>query len=84
MDIVEVKEVYGNKSTVVGDIGCADILCNWSPDKIKKEVKRIITAISPGGYIFSSSNVMHGGVPIENALDYINTINEFGAYLINV
>jgi len=55
-----------------------------SQGKIKKEVKRIITAISLGGYIFSSSNVIHDGVPIENALAYINIIKEFGAYLINI
>jgi uroporphyrinogen decarboxylase len=52
---------------------------------IKEEVKRIIKIASPGGgHIFATSNAIHDGVPIENALAYINAVKEFGSYPINI
>ena len=85
MDIEKVKNMYGDKITLIGNIDCADILCNWSPDMIKKEVKRIIKAVSPGGgHIFSTSNVIHDGIPIENSLAFISAVKEFGTYPISV
>ena len=47
--------------------------------------KRIIKTVSPGGgHIFSSSNTIHDGVPIENALAYIDAVKEYGNYPINI
>jgi len=85
MDIERVKDLYGDKITVVGNIDCADILSNWTPDQIKEEVKRIIKAISPGGgHIFSSSNIVHNGVPLENVFAYFDAVKEYGTYPIDL
>jgi len=85
MDILKVKKMYGGKITVIGNIDCGEILCNWTPGKINEEVKRIINETSPGcGHIFSSSNSIHNGVPVENFLSYINAVKKFGHYPINI
>ena len=81
MDIVKVKEMYGDKITVIGNIDCGEILSNWSPEEIKNEVRRIIKNASPGGgHIFASSNSVHRGVPVDNFLAYVDAVKEFGAY----
>jgi uroporphyrinogen-III decarboxylase len=84
MDIKKVKDMYGNKITVIGNIDCGEILVNWNPEKIKDEVERIIRLVSPGGgHIFGSSNAIHSGIPIENFLTYISAVKKYGNYPIN-
>ena len=81
MDIKKVKDMYGDKIIVIGNIDCGEILVNWSPEKIRQEVKRIIRIVSPGaGHIFGSSNAIHGGIPIENFLAYIGASKKYGKY----
>jgi len=73
--------MYGDKITVVGNIDCGEVLVNWSPNEIGQEVKRIINSVSPGGgHIFGSSNAIHGGIPIENFLAYIEAAKKYGVY----
>jgi len=85
MDIVKVKELYGNKIVVAGNIDCGDVLVNWDPDKIREEVKKIIKQVSPGGgHIFGSSNAIHSGIPVENFLAYVNATKEYGVYPISI
>ena len=81
MDIKKVKDMYGDKITVVGNIDCGEVLVNWSPNEIRDEVKKIINLVSPcGGHIFGSSNAIHGGIPIENFLAYIEAAKKYGVY----
>lgn len=81
MDIKKIKDMYGDKITVIGNIDCGEVLTNWSPEEIQKEVKRIISLVSPGGgHIFSSSNGIHGGVPVANFLAYIKAAKKYGIY----
>jgi hypothetical protein len=85
MDIVKVKNMYGDKIAVIGNIDCGEILTNWTPDKIKEEVKRIIKSVSPGGgHIFGSSNGIHGGIPVENFLAYTIAAKKYGKYPIEI
>jgi hypothetical protein len=85
MDIVKVKQMYGDKIIVIGNIDCGEILTNWTPEKIEEETKRIIKAVSPGGgHIFGSSNAIHGGVPVENFLAYTNAAKKYGKYPIEL
>ncbi len=84
MDIKKVKDMYGDKITVVGNIDCGEVLVNWSPERIRDEVKRIIELVSPeGGHIFGSSNAIHSGIPVENFVAYVKAAKEFGKYPIN-
>lgn len=84
MDISEVKRLYGDRITLVGNIDCGEILTNRGPATIREEVRRIITSVSPGGgHILGSSNAIHGGIPVENFLAYISAAKEFGTYPID-
>ena len=85
MDIKKVKEMYGDKVTLCGNIDCGDVLSNWTPEEISEDVKRIIREVSPGGgHIFSTSNALHDGIPLENALAYIYAVKKYGVYPIDI
>lgn len=85
MEIEEVKRLYGDRISVVGNIDCGDILTNRSPAEIRKEVGRIIGAVSPGGgHIFGSSNAIHGGISLENFMAYIQAAKDYGVYPIDI
>jgi hypothetical protein len=81
MNIGEVKRLYGDTITLIGNIDCGEILTNGSVETIREETRRIIHTVSAGGgHIFGSSNAIHGGVPVENFLAYVNAAKEFGTY----
>ena len=85
MDIVRVKELYGDRITVIGNIDCGDVLANWPVEGIRNEVRTIIKKVSPGGgHIFGSSNAIHGGISLEHFLAYIDAAKEFGVYPIRL
>ena len=60
------KKKYGDWITLCGNIDCGEMV-NWTPEEIKREVKRIIKIASPGGgHLLSTSNAMHSGISAEN------------------
>jgi uroporphyrinogen decarboxylase len=84
MDIGKVKEAFGNKIAVIGNIDCASLLTFGSPEDVKRATIECIKKASPGGgHILSSSNIIHKGVPPENFLTMIETAKKYGKYPIN-
>ncbi|MCJ7838156.1 MAG: hypothetical protein MUP61_02935, partial [Burkholderiales bacterium] len=56
-------------------------LTNGSKAEIGEEVRRCIRNAAPGGgYVLSSSNSIHSGVPVENFLAMIQAARDFGRY----
>ena len=85
MDIAEVKKIYGDKISVVGNVDCAILLTFGTPDKVREATKECIRKASPGGgHILSSSNMIHIGVPPDNFLAMLETTKEYGQYPIKV
>jgi len=81
MDVGEVKEKYGRRLCLCGNVDCAWTLVNASPEEVAKETKDCIKRASPGGgHILCSSNVIHTAVPLENALALIETGKRYGRY----
>lgn len=81
MDIVEVKKVYGDRITVIGNVDCAHLLTFGSPQDVKEATKECIFKTSPdGGHILASSNIIHVGIPPENFLAMVEAAKEFGRY----
>jgi uroporphyrinogen-III decarboxylase len=81
MDICYFKDKYGDRITLAGNIDCALTLVYGSPDDIRKEVREKIRHCAPGGgYIASSSNSIHNGVPARNLLIMREAIEEYGHY----
>jgi uroporphyrinogen decarboxylase len=85
MDIGELKQLFGSHLTVLGNIDCGHTLTEGAEEEIISEVKRILRVASPGGgHVFSSSNALHGKVPVKNVWTMVNAVREFGRYPINI
>ena len=85
MDIGAVKEKYGNRIALIGNIDCSHLLTFGKPGEIREAVKECIRkASSGGGHILSSSNSIHAGVPPENFIAMVEAAREFGRYPIKV
>lgn len=81
MDIGEVKERYGNRVAVVGNVDCTEILTHGSREDVIEAVKETIAKASVGGgHVIASSNSIHPGVKPENYLTMVQAAKEFGVY----
>jgi uroporphyrinogen decarboxylase len=81
MDIGEVKQKYGDRVCLVGNIDCSYILSEASTDEVTEAVAECIRKGSPGGgHIIASSNCIHSAVKPENYLAMIRATKELGKY----
>lgn len=81
MDIARLKQQYGSRLTLMGNIDCAHLLCFGTPQEVAVETRRVIQAAAPGGgFILTSSNSIHGGVRLENYLAMLETARQYGNY----
>lgn len=81
MKIEQVKERYGDRIAVMGNIDCSHLLPFGTPDEIDNAVKNCIEhTASGGGYILSSSNCIHASVPYQNLIAMITAARKYGQY----
>ncbi len=81
MDIGEVKQKYGDRVCVLGNIDVSRVLPNGTPEEVVAAVKECIRKASPGGgHIISSSNSIHSSVNPRNYLAMIQAVRRFGQY----
>ena len=81
MDIGEVKEKYGNRVCLLGNIDCADLLCHGTETEVEAAVKDCIRKASRGGgHIICSSNSIHSSVNPKNYLAMIRAAKKYGHY----
>jgi uroporphyrinogen decarboxylase len=81
MDLGEVKEKYGDRICLMGNVSCAYTLCEGTFEEVRKEVKECIKKAGPGGgYVCTSSNSIHSGVKPENYVEMVKAIREYGKY----
>jgi len=81
MDIGVVKEKWGDKLFLVGNIDCSYTLTMAPLEKVVEETKETISKASPGGgHILSSSNSLHSATNIQNYLTMIRTAKKYGKY----
>ncbi len=81
MDIGKVKEKYGKRVCLIGNIDCAYILSEAPIAEVEAAVKECIRKASPGGgHIMSSSNAIHSSVKPENYRTMIEATKKFGTY----
>ena len=81
MKVGEVKERYGGRLTIMGNIDCADLLCNGTEEDVERAVRTCIRdGGQNGGLIVSSSNSIHSGVNPRNYLAMIRAVHEYGRY----
>ncbi len=81
MDIGEVKQRFGNRVCVLGNIDCSALLSRGTEAEVEAAVKECIRKASPGGgHIICSSNSIHSSVKPQNYLTMINAAKRFGRY----
>jgi uroporphyrinogen decarboxylase len=80
MDIRKVKEAYGDKLCIFGNVDMV-LLGSGSPEDIEEEVFGLIRDIAPGGgYIMTSGNSLADYLNPECVLAIPRTIAKYGSY----
>lgn len=81
MKIGEIKQKYGDKITLMGNVDCGRTLPFGSNEDIISETKECIKQAAPGGgFILSSSNSISYPIPVSALMAMIETAHEFGKY----
>ncbi len=81
MDIGAVKQEYGDRISLVGNIDCSKLLVSGSEKDVRRAVKGCISDGSPGGgHVLSSSNTIHYDVRPENYLAMLDALRDYGEY----
>ncbi len=81
LDIGDMKQKYGSRIALKGNVDCAKTLTFGSVTEVVEETKSVIRkAGTGGGLILSSSNSIHSAVKPGNYLAMWNTIRTYGKY----
>ena len=81
MELKKVKEQYGKKISLWGNVDCSELLTFKKPKDVRNAVKKCIQDAAPGGgYILASSNTIHSAVPAENFVAMVDACREYGKY----
>jgi uroporphyrinogen decarboxylase len=81
MDIGLIKERYGKRIAVVGNIDCGYLLSQAPVEEVRRVTRETIATAKPGGgYMLSSSNSIHSSVRPENFMAMIQTWRECREY----
>ena len=82
MDLPRMKERYGDKICLLGNIDCGDLLCHGSVEDVEAAVADAIEAAAPnGGYVLCDSNSIHPGVSAENFIAMMRCAKRLGVYV---
>ncbi len=85
LDIGEMKQQYGDRCAMKGNVDCAHTLTFGSVADTVAETKEVIRkAAAGGGLILSSSNSIHSKVKPGNYLAMWNTLRTYGTYPIRL
>jgi uroporphyrinogen decarboxylase len=81
MDLKKVKDAYGSKICLLGNIDCKELLPAGTRDQVEAAVKQAIDAAAAGGgYILCDSNSLHPGVNPENCIAMFEAAKKYGRY----
>jgi uroporphyrinogen decarboxylase len=85
MDINEVKQRYGHRLALFGNIDLGYTLTRGTPAEVRAEVRQRIRDLAPGGgYAVGSSNSVTHYVPLENFNAMREATFDYGAYPIRL
>jgi len=79
MDLRTVKDQYGSRFCLIGNIDSSRTLPFGTPDEVAAEVRAAIDVAAPGGgYILASDHSLHDGIPTENITTLFRVGAEYG------
>jgi len=80
VDIVEVKQRWGNQVALVGNLD-VDLLARGTAQQVSDATRHLIDHVAPGGgYALGSGNSITSYVPLENYKAMLDTVRRYGAY----
>ena len=80
VDIAEVKRLYGDKVCLIGNVNCGLIQTGTEEEVIESAMYALENGMPGYGYIFSTSNCVYSGMPLER-YEIINKVwKENGIY----
>lgn len=81
MDLKYVKEKYGSRICIIGNVDCKYVLPFGNEEDVRRDVKRCIeSAAQGGGFILASSNSLHANVRVENIYVMVDEARRYGKY----
>ncbi len=81
MDIYKVKEKWGDKITLMGNMDIAGVLALGTSEEVVADTQGHLEKLMPEGrYIAASSHSITRAVPPENFLAMIETVHTYGRY----
>ena len=79
MDLRQVKEKYGERFCIIGNIDSSRTLPYGTPADVAAEVREAIDVAAPdGGYILASDHSLHDGIAVENIVELFRVGREYG------
>ena len=80
-DIYALKEKYGDRLTLMGNIDIAGPLAFGSPEDVEQVVKEHLLRLKPGGrFVLSSSHSIMNDIPTRNFEAMLNAMDKYGGY----
>jgi uroporphyrinogen decarboxylase len=81
MELADVKNRFGDRVAIKGNVDCAGVLVTGSMKDVEDDVKDCLRIGAPGyGYILSSSNSIHSSVRPENYKAMLETYHKYRNY----
>ncbi len=81
MDLRAIKEKYGRRFCLIGNIDSSRTLPYGTPADVEAEVREAIAIAAPGGgYILASDHSLHDGISIANILALRDAGLKYGTY----
>ena len=81
MDLKDVKQKYGDKVSILGNVDCRHVLPFGSEEDVRRDVRRCIDAAGKGGgYVLASSNSIHANCKVENVYTMVDEARKYGRY----
>jgi len=81
MDLRDVKQRYGDKVCILGNVDCRYVLPFGSEGDVRRDVRRCIDAAAKGGgYVLASSNSIHANCKIKNVYVMVDEARRYGKY----
>ncbi len=84
MDLRFVKEHYGDRFCIIGNIDSSGVLPYGSPEEVAEQVRAAIDiAAKGGGFILASDHSLHDGIPVENIVEMFRVGARYGREFYN-
>jgi len=80
VDIKKVKELYGNRICLIGNVNCGLLQTGTEQDVIESCLYALKNGMPGYGYIFSTSNCIYTGMPFERYKLMLDVWKKYGTY----